>query len=298
MARENARDAKTRTLLAEMHRDIKQGATLTQAARNQSKYLPKLFIELLNAGEVGGRLDAVLLDLAEYYEDRVAMKRSIMQTATYPVLQLIAAWFLGSFSLMLIGQRGQTGFSLDQYLTDYVRFQAAAMVFFTAAAAVFIVLARMGIFKWIWGWLATYLWPLASVTRRFAMARFFRSFSFLVGSGMPITNAIQSAAAVTANPYIERDIASAVPRVKSGVTLVEAFAPCRYFNRQTREMLRVGEETGKLEDAARKASEYQFQEAKHAVGIATRVGEVLITLAVATVVGYIVISFFSNLYSF
>ncbi len=296
LVQENVKNPRTRTVLAEMQRDIRAGSTLGQAARNQSAYLPKLFIELLSSGEVGGRLDVILRDLADYYEDRLIMQRSALQMMTYPILQLIAAWFLGTFSLMLIRQvsSGMEHFSFEAYLATYLGFQARALILFATACAIFVVMARMGMFKWIWGWIATYLWPLSLVTRRFAMARFFRSFSFLVGSGMPITRAIESAAAVTANPYIEQDLATAVPRVRTGVTLVEAFEPCRYLNRQTREMLRVGEESGNLEDAARRASEYQFQEAKHAVSLATRVGEVLIGLAVAVVIGYVVISFWST----
>lgn len=296
LVRENVKDARSRQLLAEMHRDIRAGATLGQAARNQSRYLPKLFIELLSSGEVGGRLDVILKDLADYYEDRLAMRRSILQMMAYPILQLLAAWFIGSFALMLVQRMGGRNFSLERYFSFYLGFQASALVVFGVLAAVFIVLARMGVFKWIWGWIATYFWPLSPVTRKFAMARFFRSFSFLVGSGMPITQAIESSASVAANPYIERDLATAVPRVRTGVTLMEAFAPCKYFTSQAREMLRVGEESGQLEDAARKASEYQLQDAKHAVTLAARVGEVVIALAVAAVVGYVVISFYMNLY--
>jgi len=61
-------------------------------------------------------------------------------------------------------------------------------------------------------------------------------------------------------------------------------------------MLSVGEESGKLDETLLKAAQYQMEEATHAVNVATRVGEIVIGLAVAALIGYIVISFWSNYY--
>ncbi|HNR36686.1 MAG TPA: type II secretion system F family protein, partial [Candidatus Hydrogenedentes bacterium] len=93
---------------------------------------------------------------------------------------------------------------------------------------------------------------------------------------------------------IERDLLKPAPLVAGGSTLVEAFAHSEYLPETARELLHVGEQSGKLEAALNKAAQYQMDEAVHAVNVATRVGEVAISLAVAVVVGYIVISFYSS----
>jgi type II secretory pathway component PulF len=285
-----------REICAAMHDDIQNGSTLGQAAQRQAAALPPLFVELVASGEVGGKLDVILRDLADYYEDRLAMRRMITHIMTYPMLQLAAAWFLGSFALKSIAQVGKGTFDLAAFLRSYLQFQAGAALIAGTLVVLAIALSRAGIFKWIWGWAATYMWPIARVTRKFAMARFFRSLSLLLGAGMPINKAVESSAAVTTNPYIQRDLLTAVPRIMDGQTLVAAFQPCKYLTAQTREMMSVGEESGNLEAMLRKASDYELAEANQAVNIATRVGEVLIILCVGAVIGYIVITFWSNLY--
>jgi len=296
MVHKNTRDRAAREVIEGMGRAIRKGATLGQAARAQKDRLPPLMVELLESGEVGGNLDVALRDMANYFEERQRMKRTIIGKAVYPALQLTAAWFLGSFALMLIRRMNftDTSFNLNDYFQYYMRFQGAAMLLFGSGVATSIVLARLGLFKWIWGYVATHVWPIAPVTRRFAMARYFRSLSLLIGSGVPIVRALERAAATCANPYIERDLLKPVPLVANGATLVEAFERSQYLPQTAREMLLVGEQSGKLEAALNKAAQYQMDEAVHAVNVATRVGEVLISLAVAAVVGYIVISFYSN----
>ena len=296
MVHKNTRDRAAREVLERMGRAIRNGKTLGEAARAQKDRLPPIMVELLASGEVGGNLDASLRDLAGYFEERQRMKRTIIGKSIYPALQLTAAWFLGSFALMLIRRMSftDTSFSFNTYLDYYLRFQGAAMLLFGSGVAASVVLARLGIFKWVWGYVATHIWPLAPVTRRFAMARYFRSLSLLIGSGVPIVRALERAASTCANPYIERDLLKPVPLVAGGATLVEAFAHSEYLPETAREMLLVGEQSGKLEAALNKAAQYQMDEAVHAVNVATRVGEVAISLAVAAIVGYIVISFYSS----
>jgi type IV pilus assembly protein PilC len=295
---ENVKDRRTREVLAHMRDRIQNGATLAEAGRSRAEYLPPLFIELLASGEVGGKLDAALRDLANYYEDRLAMQRTILRKSAYPALQLTVAWFLGTFALMLSNRISfvSAKFSFSGFLRFYVAFQAGSLVVFCAAFFGCVCLARLGVFRWVWGWVATYVWPLSAVTMRFAQARFFRALSVLIGSGVPIVRAIERAAAVAANPYLERDLLRAVPKVKQGCTLVESFGPSQFLGSTAREMLRVGEESGRLEEALNKVAQYQMEEAVHAVNLATRVGEVVISLGVAIVVGYVVISFYVNYY--
>lgn len=290
------KDPKSREVLADVHDDIKNGSTLSASVRRQAQYLPSFFVELLSSGELGGKLDVMLNDLADYYEDRLATRRMIIGKMIYPIFVLVIAWFLGSFALMLIARLWSKGFNLMAYLRFYAVFQVVALTVFAGLVVLCIVLARLGVFKWIWGWVSTYIWPLGPVTLRFGLARFFRSMSLLIGSGMSMPRCIEASAAVTVNPYLARDLLQAVPQVMDGATLVQAFAGSKFLTPQAREMLLVGEESGKLEEALRKVSEYHNQEAAHAVDVATRVAEVVMILGGALVVGYIYISFFMKYY--
>jgi type II secretory pathway component PulF len=157
-----------------------------------------------------------------------------------------------------------------------------------------ILLSRLGVINWSWGLILNYIWPLNTVNKKFGLARFFRSFSLLVGSGMNIQSCIANAAAISGNPWIEKDLKQAIPKVAEGHTLVEAFSGCRSLTPLAREMLEVGERSGNLEASLRKVSDYHLEEGRHAVGIATKVLGVLIVLGVGAVVGYVIISFYST----
>ncbi len=285
----------------EMHHAIKNGSGLGEAAQVQEKYLPRYFIDLLSAGETGGKLDIMLRDLADYYEDRLRMRRDILQAISYPVFILLPiAYFLGSFALMLVSRldmSGGGGFNFGDYIQDYMFFQMRMMVFFALIFGVVVVLSRYGIFPWIWGWVATFVWPLAPITRKLALSRFFRSMALLVGAGVDLKKCIVNGAAITANPYMQRDLLQAVPGVVQGKTLVEAFSVTRSLTPLAREMLLVGEQSGELEIAMMKVSQYHHEEATHAVNRGVKVLGVVIMLTVAIMVGFFIISFYSQLYS-
>jgi len=292
-----ARDSRSRQVFQEMAADIRQGSTLGDAARRQNKYLPRFFIELLHSGETGGRLDVMLRDLAEYYEDRLVMQRKIVGAMVYPAIQLAAAWFLGTFSLGIIGKlnaESMEPFSLDRYFAEYAAMQGLAMGLFAAAFVAIVVLSRMGVIRWGRGMVLNKIWPLSVVSRKFSLARFFRSMSLLIGSGMNMKSCIANSAAIAGNAAIERDLLQAIPKVAEGHTLVEAFAGCRSLTPLARDMLAVGEQSGNLEGSLKKVSDYHLDEAQHAVNVATKIMGTGIVLAVALVVGYIVISFYSK----
>ncbi|HOJ67548.1 MAG TPA: type II secretion system F family protein [Candidatus Hydrogenedentes bacterium] len=279
---------------------IRQGATLSESLREESRYLPPFFVEVLAAGEQGGTLDAMLKDLADFYEDLLKLKQGVAVSMVYPGLQLAAAWFLGTFSLRLLPYIRGTGgrsFQFEAYLRDYLAFQARAGLVVLCAVIVVILLGRAGLLDKLTGFVKTFVWPFNQVSRRFGLSCFFRSMSLLVGAGMRMDRCIEHAARVTMNPLMERDLKRAIPLVMRGQTLVEAFSKVNCLSPVGRDMLAVGEQTGKLETSLRKVAEYHLEEARAAVAIATRVMNVLILLAVGAVVGYIVISFYGGLYS-
>ena len=297
---EQSGDKTAREVLRQMKENIQNGATLGESARQHRKHLPPFFIELLASGEAGGRLDLMLRDLAQYFEDRQTMIRRFIGAMVYPCIQLTLAWFLGTFALGLVGQldvMSGTPFSFETYLTSYAKFQAKALLIFGLVVLLLAGLSYVGVLRWISGWLSNVVWPLRPISRRFALARFFRSMSLLVGSGMNIKSCVQNSAAITMNPYMQRDLLQAVPPLANGATLVEAFACTRYLTQVSREMIMVGEETGNLEGSLRKVSEYHLEEATHQVQVLTRIMGVLLLLAVAGIVGFVVISFYAKLYS-
>jgi len=300
---ERSKDKKIREVFTLITEDIRKGETLSGAVQNQSRYLSPSFVQLLAIGEEGGRLDITLKDLAQYYEDRQRMQRKIQGMMIYPMIQLTAAWFLGTFALGMLGivgdavagTGGGTG-GVMEYIGSWLRFQAIAMIILAVILALSVVLGRMGTLGWFTGLFSTHIWPMAPITRKFALARFFRNFALQLAAGVPIVRCIQQAALVTANPYIERDLLKVVPYVKEGTTLTEAFTCTRFLTPMAHEMLHIGEESGSLDQQLTKVSEYYLSEAEHALKVAVTILGIAILVTIAILVGYIIITFYMGLY--
>ncbi len=286
-------------MLRRMHTAIKNGSTLADAARMESEMLPEFFVEVVAAGEIGGRLDVMLKDLARYYEDQQVMKRSVIASMAYPAMQLGAAWFLGTFALGIVGRidpMSGRAFSFADYFRHYLMFQAASMATLFVLFLACVGLARIGVFQNMLGFIKTYVWPIRPISRKYALARFFRGMALLIGAGLSMVECIKRSAALTMNPLMERDLLRGLPVVKNGGTLVEAFEQSRCLSPVGRQMLLVGEKSGNLEGSLHKVAEWHFDEARSATQVAMKVLGVCILLVLAGLVGFIVITFYSRLY--
>jgi type II secretory pathway component PulF len=299
LIRNGARDPALRRVFTRMGEDIQQGATLGEAAEKQESRLPRFFVRLISSGEISGRLDVMLTDLADYFEERVAMQRAVMGALAYPLLQLAVAWFLGSFALGLAGSidfSGRRQFRFEDYMMQWAFFQAAALVIFGVVLVVLILLSRSGVLSGLWGWCGNAIWPFKKIYRKFALARFFRSLSLLTASGLDLRRGIRASAETIENRKIRDDLMKAIPFISEGATLEAAFAGSRTLTPVARQMLKVGEESGRIDETLRKVSEYHFSEARQALNIGAKILSVLILLATGLVVGLILFSFYGRLY--
>lgn len=302
MTAEQKCSQRARRALLGMVASIRAGSTLTDAAGGQQEFFPEFFVEVLSAGETGGRLDLLLRDLADHYENMYRMERSILVSMVYPSLQLLSAWFLGTFALGIIRGIGsfQTTtakrFSLSGYFNDYLKFQGIAITLAVLAVALLIALGRAGLLAGIASFVKNKLWPINKVAHKYAMARFYRSMALLVHAGVDIKRCIERSAAMTMNRQLERDLLLSLPVISQGGTLEQAFSRCRSIGRVGKEMIAVGEQTGNLDAALNKAAQYNFEEAQSATKAAVSIAQVLITIIVGGIVAYFVISFYGNLY--
>lgn len=296
----NASSNAARNVLLEMRSSIQAGSSLAEAARAQHQRLPPFFVELLASGESGGKLDVMLRDLADYYEDRLRMQRAVLGAMAYPMFIIAASWFIGSFSLGIISQlsfEARSPFNLGVYFQSWLQFQAGVLLALAALMAVLWALGRTGLPQRLLGAVTTHLWPFSNIIRKFALSRFFRTFALLIGAGVNLKHAIYHSANATGNAYVRGDLLKAIPVVAQGHTLQEAFAHCRTLTPVCREMLAVGEETGNLEFQLRKVSGYHLEEAQMATKIALRFLGILMVLIAGGMVGYVIISFYSKLFS-
>jgi type IV pilus assembly protein PilC len=279
-----------------MSDSIEGGSTLEQAAREHSRHLPRFFIELVGAGEIGGRLVEVFENLADYYERMSDLVRKIIGKLIYPICLLSFLAITMCFMAALGEASTEQGLDFNVLMKGFLQNIANLLLSAGVVLLVVIVLARMKLLGWVFGLITTFMWPLASVTRKLSISRFARSLALLVKSGVPVTEAVAKAAATANNPYIERSLVRCIPDIQAGESLSVALSPCRYLSDMAREMIHTGEESGKLDQHLQKVADVHEAEAMQAASNLVVVLYVLVVLAVALAIGSFVVGFWTNYY--
>ncbi len=287
---------KVKMILYRCADDLIQGKTLSEALSRREVF-PDLFVQLISAGERSGKLDVILRDLSSYYEDLWKMKRSAIVSLTYPTIQLVLGWFLGTFALGIVRQISfEKQFSLGAYFSSYISFQISICIIFAIIVFILIISKNTKFFQtFIYG-IIRHVWPFSFIIHRFSLARFFKSLALLYASGIPITEALLKSSEILPFPSYKRDISTVVSLIRNGSNLEKSFKTLSWVGRMGQEMVAIGEQSGKLDEALQKVAEYFLLDAQQSLQVTTKILNILILLIVGAVIGFIVISFYANLY--
>ncbi len=293
---DNFPSRKVRTILYRCADDLIHGKTLSEAL-NRAEVFPDLFIQLVSAGEKSGRLDTILRDLNSYYEDLWKMKRSTISSLIYPISQLVLGWFLGSFALGIVRNIGmEKSFSLSLYFSEYISFQIKVCIAITILLFMLIFLKNTkGVQKILYG-IFRYIYPFSFIIHKFSLARFFKSFALLYTSGIPITQALNQSAELLPSSHYRNDILNVIYLIQNGSNLEKSFKTLPWVGRIGQEMIAIGEQSGKLDESLQKLAEYFLIDAQQALQVASKIFNILILLAVGAIIGFIIISFYTQLY--
>lgn len=289
--------ARLRRVISSMSTSIEAGSTLEQASREQSRYLPSLFVELVGAGEMSGRLDEIFDSLAGYYERTIDLVRRMRGKMIYPIVLLTLLLLVINFWFAIFrATLAQGGIDLNKLKLVFFQNMGLFALILAGAFVVLVVLSRLGVLDWIFGLISTFLWPFSRLTRKLAISRFARSFGLLLRSGVPVMDALRKSAVVTNNPYIERSLLRCLPAIQSGESLSVALSQCRYLSDMAREMIHSGEQAGKIDQHLEKVADIHEAEAVQAAKNLVVVAGIVVFLAVATCIGIYVINFWTNYY--
>ena len=249
---------------------IRRGATLREALRAQQGVFPEFFVEMVSCAEIAGAEETVFAELAEYYEKGLRANRAIIQMLTYPMLLVVVATvilpFVRGYAILAFGNNGAgTGFL--PYSWRFLLGWVPMIVEIALLVIVYRVLRRFGVIQKVSAVIGVYFWPLSSVVRKLAMARFYRAVAILLRSGLGLARSIERAAAVTVNPLIRKELVLVAPRVQQGLTLAEALNESSFVTRLDLALIETGEQTGKLDETMLKLSEYLIDEIRSPMNI-------------------------------
>ena len=260
-------------VLSEVINDVESGKNFSDSLAKHPKVFNNIFISLVGAGEASGTLDASLERLANQQEKDAEILGKIKGAMVYPLV--VVGVMVAVVGFMLVGV-------LPQVKTLYDGLPGAKLPFITVALLwmsdllvsywwVFLILAVLaGVFGTKWArtlggkrvidktkMKAPLIGPLFM---KMYMARFTRTGTTLVSSGVPLLQMLDITSRSVNNVYIEDSINTAIAKVKGGKSLADAIDGDPNFLELVPNMIRIGEQSGQVEDMLAKTAEYYEKE--------------------------------------
>lgn len=272
---ETATSDKMKTTLAEVRRSLESGIALSMSLAQHPRVFDNFYIALVRVGEMTGRLDEIFLRLFHHQEFELFMRQQVKAALRYPsfvVSAMVAA--IGVINVMVIPAFATVFQNAGATLPLATRILLATSRF-TLDYGGFIVLAAIAGVVALRAWIATppgrLRWdswmlrvPVAGkIVRKAMLARFARSFSLSLKSGVPISQALSVVAQTVDNQFIARRIEGMRASVERGESVLRAAAVTGIFTPVVLQMLAVGEETGAIDELLEEVCELYNNEVQY-----------------------------------
>jgi type IV pilus assembly protein PilC len=293
-----------RKIIGEVKDDVESGSTLAEATKKHPSVFSDLYTSLVQAGEIGGILDTILQRLAAYLEKAAQLKAKIKGAMIYPacivavailVTAVLLIWVIPVFAEVFqsFGSDlpGPTRFVIS--LSDFV----VANVLWLALVPVVVGIGIRYAYKTDGGRMAIDRAMLrvpvfGPLLRKAAVARFTRTLSTLVSSGVPILDALQITSRTTGNRVIEEAIVNARSSIASGRTIAEPLIESKVFPPMVCQMIAVGETTGALDSMLAKIADFYDDEVDNMVANLMSLLEPMVIMFLGVVIGGLVVAMY------
>jgi type IV pilus assembly protein PilC len=289
--------------------DVESGASLADAMKKHPKTFDPLFTNMIAAGEAGGILDTILKRLATYIEKAVKLKGQVKSAMIYPIAVIvIAAVVVGVILWKVI----PTFASLFAGLGADLPLPTRVVIGLSNGLVRYGIFIIAGIVAAGFGFRSYYATPAGRKTvdatllkmpimgvlmRKIAVARFCRTLSTLLASGVSILEALDITARTSGNAIVEEAILTTRKSIERGETIAQPLKDTAVFPPMVVQMIGVGEATGALDTMLSKIADFYEEEVDVAVaGLLTLLEPVMIAL-LGGIVGGIVIAMYMPIFS-
>ncbi|HTO05824.1 MAG TPA: type II secretion system F family protein [Myxococcota bacterium] len=297
-------NATFKKVILQIKSDVEAGSTFSDALGKHPKVFDRLFVNLVAAGEVGGILDTILSRLAAYLEKNDKLRRKVKGALTYPAAVTVIAilvvvvmltkvipvfekmfkdfggtlpaptqmvinishWLQAYIIYMMIGV-GALGYALKRY---YGTTQGRAIM-----DALFLKSPIFG-----------------SLLKKVAVARFSRTLSTMLSSGVPILDALEIVARTAGNVVVEKEILNTKSSIAEGKTIAEPLQGSKVFPGMVVQMISVGEQTGAMDAMLGKIADFYDDEVDTAVDALTSLLEPLLMVGLGGTIGSLLVAMY------
>ena len=306
---ENEQDKNLKRILDQVAEDVHAGNGLADSFAKRGPQFPKSFIETVRAGEESGRLDESFTKLKIYFENSANVSSKVASAMVYPIMLIVVAIVVVAIIMIKAVPVFESSFAdMGSELPGVTKMLIAVSNFFVNYWLLGLaILAAVVLGAYLFGKTDKGAHVYARILLKFpgigqvnimnGACQLCSTLSTMLSSGLPLVQAATITANVASNLLISEDIRSATTGVIEGSRLGDGLKKSPWIPSLLKEMIAVGEETGKLEETLNVVNDYYTQEVNIAVQRALAILEPCITLVLAGLVVFILLSVYLPLFS-
>lgn len=305
---EQQTNKKFKKVLGDISVEIKGGLDFATALEKHPDVFPSIYAKLVRAGQASGKLDTILIDLAENLEKEREFKSRVRGAMIYPIVvvtMMVGVMLIMMFFVMpkLLGLYKESGIELPLPTRIVIGISETVGRFWWATGAILIVSGTLlkrylkspdG--RLVFDRLILKVPVLKRIINVVILTNFTRTFALLISSGLSILEAIKISADVTGNRVYKDGLETSYKGVERGLTFSSQLLALPVFPRIVGQMVKTGEETGKLDEIIFKLSDYFESEADHSLKNITTLIEPLVLVVLGVGVAFLVISVILPIY--
>jgi len=297
-----------RDIVKQVEKDVEGGSTLSDSMGKHPKVFSVLFVNLVRAGEASGMLDDILVQLSTYLEKAAALKRKVKSATIYPsvvitvaiaIVALLMIKVIPVFKQIFEGfgselpKPTQIVIAISDFMTKYYYIAAGGLI-----AGVFLLKKYISTSSGRYNFdsMLLRLPVMGALFRKVAVARFTRTFSTLLRSGVNILVSLDIVARTAGNMVVEKAIDKTRASIKEGENIARPLIESGVFPPMVTRMIDVGERTGALDDMLGKIADFYEEQVDTAVNGLTSMLEPVMIVFLGIVVGGVVIAMFMPLF--
>jgi len=298
-------------ILRDVKASVEQGATFSDSLRRHPKVFDHLYVNLVQAGEVGGILDTILSRLAIYIEKAMKLKRQVRGAMAYPSIVIVVFILVLCILLIFVIPGFETMFK-DFGAKDELPALTKMVMAVSRGVVSNGIFFLMGLIGAVFGVGYAYKTPrgrkfidrmllrlpiLGDVLRKIAVARFTRTLGTLLTSGVPILDALEIVAKTAGNVIVEEAIMYSRQKISEGKNMAQPLLETNVFPSMVVQMVGVGEQTGALDTMLNKIADFYEEEVDVAVSALTSMIEPAMMVGVGGTVGVVLIAMYLPIFS-
>jgi type IV pilus assembly protein PilC len=305
---EQTENKKLRATLREVRNDVESGNALSSSLAKHVTVFPPLFVHMTRAGEIGGFLDAVMLQIAANYEAEVKLRGKVKSAMTYPVVVFIMAILAVIGMLLFIVPVFAAMFAtLGGELPAPTRILVAMSTILKYGAPFIVVGGIVSVVVWnkikrdervrnVVDPLKLKIPVFGLLFQKIAIARFTRNLGTMMQSGVPILQSLNIVAETTGNMVLTHAVNDIQDSVRNGESLTSPLAEHAVFPPMVVQMMAVGEETGALDTMLHKISEFYDQDVEATTEQLTALIEPIMIAILGGIIGSMIIALYMPIF--